>query len=1199
MVSARMANLLLPLQAAWRTLRRRRLLMLALALWLAWLVLSALLVPWWLRTQLPGLLQPYGMQLRMERVRFNPFTLAVTARGINLQLNDNTPLLTLQELRLNLALTLLRRAVIGFDEIALVQPQITLQLRADGSSNWQQLAAGFASDQPEPVAAAAPAELPRLLLQRFELSGGALQLDDFRFLSGGHHSRIDGLGITLNDISTLRDEHGQYHVRGSLPGTGEFAWRGSVALNPLISSGELSLEKVELTPLAPLLLPDPGALQGTLDWQAQYQFRRLPLSYSFQLYDSRLSVRDFRWQLPGEAAPRLSWPALTLDGITLDTDARKIGVKTLSWTQPELAIARDEFGALRGLPTAAGANSATASVSGTVPTPTPVPESDKSSEAWTLSLAAVQVAELAAHIDDDSRLLPVSLQVAGVNLATALSVDLADAAVSLNGLQLSIAEVTLRERAANAADTESTAQSDASDAAAAPQAAPTGAELAPLVQLKNVELADASVATATRQFSASRIGLGAARVVVTRQANGDLWPLSHLAERNPSEEETPPWQYQIQQLSIADLLTQFTDASNQPAAHIDLTVAKAELGPLAEPATSDTRLALHLTVPPNASVNLDGTLSADKNTLTAKLELARLPLALAEPYLRPHLHASIASGSVSSRGNVALKQLTKQPTVRYQGTASIDQFDLRANQTSLLGWQQLKANGLRFDSAPLALSIDQLIWQKPVATLHFAADGSNNFSSLQPAAVDASAAAAQVAKPVAPAAQPSEPSALPVQLRVKRLDLIDGALDFADARLVLPYRANIQQFNGSVVGLASDAGSRATVALEGKVDSYGQAQLSGDLQPLAPTAWLDLTLAFRNVALAPFTPYSATFAGRKITDGILTMDLRYRIENGQLLGDNRVVLDRFTLGEPIESPDAWSLPLDLAIAVLKDSDGRIDLAMPVEGNVNDPEFRYGRVVWQALVNVLTKIVTAPFKALASLFGSDAEELEAIVFAPGRSDLSPPEQEKLDKLLGMVSQRPDLQLIVFGQYDEALDRPALQALALRRELSAALGQTVQPGSQPAPIGLGDADSQIALETLYDARFGAEARATLLQQHNAKRSQPHKTANRLLSTFGGGAGDAEWYRVLQTELETQQPLPVDALQQLAMQRAAGIELLLASKLAAKQWQRQPVQPVADEEENAVMMGLGLAALPALSTPTPATPPAPNPTPANGSP
>jgi membrane-bound inhibitor of C-type lysozyme len=226
--------------------------------------------------------------------------------------------------------------------------------------------------------------------------------------------------------------------------------------------------------------------------------------------------------------------------------------------------------------------------------------------------------------------------------------------------------------------------------------------------------------------------------------------------------------------------------------------------------------------------------------------------------------------------------------------------------------------------------------------------------------------------------------------------------------------------------IATASAEPSTVELQGDVDEFGQVQIGGTVTPLNPPANTDITVAFRNVDMPKFSAYSIPFAGREIASGRLDLDLGYQIVEGELVGENRIVLRDFELGDKVDHPDALSLPLGLAVALLKDPDGRISLDVPVRGSVDDPEFKIGGVVAKALVNVLTKIVTSPFALLANLVGAEGDELAYLAFAPGRGDLSPPEREKVAKIAEALALRPQLVLQVGGVYEPDTDGNVLRA-----------------------------------------------------------------------------------------------------------------------------------------------------------------------------
>jgi hypothetical protein len=330
------------------------------------------------------------------------------------------------------------------------------------------------------------------------------------------------------------------------------------------------------------------------------------------------------------------------------------------------------------------------------------------------------------------------------------------------------------------------------------------------------------------------------------------------------------------------------------------------------------------------------------------------------------------------------------------------------------------------------------------------------------------------------------------------------------------------------------------------------------------------------------TPYTATFAGRKIASGKLSLDLQYKIKQRQLQGENQVIMDKLTLGERVESPTAKDLPLDLAIAILQDSDGRIDLGLPVAGSLDDPTFSYGSIVWKAITNVLTKIVTAPFRALGALFGGGGEKIESIVFEAGVPQLTPPEREKLVKLAEAMGKRPALVLSVGGVYVDA-DRVALQDVQLRRTVLALAGQRVPERGDPGPVSTQQPKVREALETLYKERVGASDLAALKEGfRSANPGQMEESATgKMMSRLSGLLREkktlsesevtqlkgTDFHGVLFERLRAKESIPDERLQALAQARGDGvIETLKSAGVAAERVQLLPAEKAKLEGEAA---------------------------------
>jgi hypothetical protein len=299
-------------------------------------------------------------------------------------------------------------------------------------------------------------------------------------------------------------------------------------------------------------------------------------------------------------------------------------------------------------------------------------------------------------------------------------------------------------------------------------------------------------------------------------------------------------------------------------------------------------------------------------------------------------------------------------------------------------------------------------------------------------------------------------------IRIGDIVLADASADFSDRSLPLPFAARIDSLNGNMTTISTTSSEPSEVSFEGKVDEFGFARISGIVTPLTPAKNTNLLLSFENIDVPSFTPYSIPFAGRKIASGRLDLKLGYTVKDSQLVGENSIVLRDFELGEEVPHPDAMNLPLGLAVALLKDANGKIDIDLPVRGNIDDPEFSYGDVILGALGNLLTRIVLSPFTALGSLLGIEANELEYIKFLDGRADLTPPEMEKAGKLAQALAQRPELVLGIAGVAAAEADGLALRTARLEEIVEqriAELAARSDPSTQYADL------RSVAFEQLF--------------------------------------------------------------------------------------------------------------------------------------
>jgi hypothetical protein len=263
-----------------------------------------------------------------------------------------------------------------------------------------------------------------------------------------------------------------------------------------------------------------------------------------------------------------------------------------------------------------------------------------------------------------------------------------------------------------------------------------------------------------------------------------------------------------------------------------------------------------------------------------------------------------------------------------------------------------------------------------------------------------------------------------------------GDVNFTDLFIKPNYSADLSQIGGSVIGLSSELDTAADVDLRGRFAKTAPVEIRGRVNPLIRNLFLDLKANVRDIELGPFSPYSGKYVGYAIEKGKMSFAVEYKIENRKLAAQNQLVLNQLTFGDKIESPDAIKLPVLLAVALLKDRNGVIDVNLPVSGSLDDPKFSIGGIIWRVILNLLEKAITAPFALIGNLLGGGAgEELSYLEFEPGRALITPESQDKLAKLQTALVERPGLKLDISGRYDAQTDREGLRQHRFEQQVKA--------------------------------------------------------------------------------------------------------------------------------------------------------------------
>jgi hypothetical protein len=512
----------------------------------------------------------------------------------------------------------------------------------------------------------------------------------------------------------------------------------------------------------------------------------------------------------------------------------------------------------------------------------------------------------------------------------------------------------------------------------------------------------------------------------------------------------------------------------QPEPPIKLTLAPFNLrvtGYSTAPATT-IGIVTDTKVDEKGAVQADVRYALDDGRLEGHAKLTTLDMTVAQPYLDRYTKMDLLSGRLTS--DVDFTMLADGGFAA-EGVVQVDRLRAvdKAGQEDFLKWEQLRAEGFSYDGHTAKLRIRQLNARAPYARVIIAKDQTVNIADIFTAAKPAPAY-----NPTVQLAEEGGPPTAETQVRIDNVRITNGSLNFADFWIQPNYAVSIAGLGGTVVGLSSDPASRAKLDLEGKVDRYAPATIDGEMNLLSADLFTNIRLKFAGVDMTSVTPYSGRFAGYKIEKGKLSIDVTYHVENRSLDAKQKFVIDQLQLGEKVESPDAVSLPLKLAVALLKDRNGVIDIDLPMTGSLDDPKFRLGPLIWKAFIGLLTKIATAPFALIGNLFGG-GPDVNVVDFEPGAAALDPAGVEKMASVKKALVERPSLQVDVPMAYSAELDGTHMARQAMDAGLMKLAGSQKKllggrPDAEEATAMLAEPEQRFALlAKQFRAEAGAEA------------------------------------------------------------------------------------------------------------------------------
>jgi hypothetical protein len=656
------------------------------------------------------------------------------------------------------------------------------------------------------------------------------------------------------------------------------------------------------------------------------------------------------------------------------------------------------------------------------------------------------------------------------------------------------------------------------------------APAAPWITLPALDLTGTSVDLATRQVHVDLLALKGLKLVSWLEPDGTVnlmqlaAPVPSSAPPAPTTPSTgksaappvaptltssgatapsPPWAVDLRRFEIRDADIAVEDRSTRPAVKAVLAPFSLQVDGASQDLSKPVSVTLETHIDGKGSLSASGDVTPQPAMANLTVKLADIDLTAIQPYIARKTAMTLLSGRLGADGKLHYGTQPKMPAVQFNGNVNVEKVHTvdDALHDDFINWDRLDILGINYSQGPDRLDIDQVVARKLYARVIIESDESMNVKRVLniPAAPAASAASSD-SGPAAAAGDPSAaapvarrhgsqrgtpqtagaapaPAPQTMPMSIKKIVVNSGQANFTDLSVKPNFSAGIQNLEGTVVGLSSKPGTRAKVDLKGSVDTFSPVSITGAVNVLGPL-YTDLTMSFRNISLPVFDPYSGKFAGYNIAKGKLTTELHYKVNGRKLDAQHHIVIEQLEFGDKTPSKEAVSLPVKLAVSLLKDRNGVIDLNIPVTGSLDDPQFRLAPIIWKVFVNILEKAVTAPFALLGALFGG-GPDIQFIDFQPGVGTLDPAAADKVKTVAKALIERPQLKIDVPIAAVPDVDGPALADAKFAAELSAAQSakgspKKAAPGAGgPPPFEQLDPATQLELLTqLYSKDVGAE-------------------------------------------------------------------------------------------------------------------------------
>jgi hypothetical protein len=1098
-----------------------------------YIMVAIYVIPAVLKSKIPELIQQEtGRQTLISKIQIQPFPLAMSLQGFRIQELNGKTFASFDVFYFKIGLfQSIKQLALAFEEVSLIKPFVHIAKQKNGSFNFQDLFKASAAEKN-----AKQQQFP-VTIKKLSLSDGQLTWEDASSIKPLTED-VYPVNIDIENFTTQTDKQARLGLSMTLKSGGQLDWRGVAGINPLFSEGHIKLDNARLETVLALALQDAVHfdLKGYELLDADYRVSFVNNNLKLEVKKGAAEIHNVQLIEKGQNKTLIKMPVFALHGIDFNFEKQAILIESVSAENAEFLAWLNDQGVINYQTLFPASKSGNNNANKTVANTNTV---EPKEEPWKIKVNLVALTNFGLNFEDQTMKKPVVLSLkpinfkltnysseSGANIPFELSAGLNKAGsikltcdtvvqpfstkvtIDAKGIALENFQAYLN-KFVRLDINGGTVNIDGNAVISAPENDQLDVTFKGNTQIADLVLQDQLLKEKGQNKMLAKVpffavggidfNLGSRELVLDSISakNADLmaWlnpngvinyqSLLAAAEVNGNnanetvaktvEPKETPWNIKVNNIALTDFGLNFEDQTLKKPVAMNFKPINFKLTNYSN--QSGAKLPVQLSVGMNKTglISLKGDTVIEPLSAMLGIDVKNIDLEQFQPYFDKFVRLDAVDGALDIDGKLSVaKQGQDQLDLKFNGNAGITDL-LTRDQTfhkDLVKWESLTLKDVAIDLLANRYTASALVIDKPYARVTIKKDKTVNFKDI---------VISDKSKPDTPAKSGQNQPAAPDKpyFKLGKIQIKDGSSDFSDRSLIMPFAAQIQSLDGGASDISSEKNSTMTFGLWGNAYDLAPVDIKGEISPYLGN--YNVEINFHGLPMPLISPYMVQFAGYTVEKGKMTLGLKYKVVNKELTASNSILIDKFELGEKVKNPDAVSLPLKLAVTLLKDSNGNIKIDVPITGSLDDPKFSIGAIVTDALVNVLGKVVTSPFHALASLIGSE-KDLSTISFAAGSSSLNKEQKEKLDDLSKALKKRPALDLDIKGAAFQEQDWPVIREDALYDQLKKRRAIEINKGAgkkiREEYVELSDEDYQRLLADMFIEKFPLLAERSFL-------------------------------------------------------------------------------------------------------------------------